>query len=509
MIKLPDLIDYSQWGKQTGKTFSRRSTQMKRLDAAIKAYTRSRTLPNLEEVRLALAAWKQSKGRADAWKKSGRDNNLAITLLDNQLAGKGDTDVALGARDFMAPALENTRLGVLYLFANLDCDESIFKIALAGAVDVATGALDYTGSGTAKKVVGRVKTPGSTLAEGLESKLVVRDKPREVMSRSLLEDKPEPPQPSPALRAAWETIKEAVHEFAKKIWAAICEQVDGLGGKLLGVIENPATVKLSASTVPSLLRKICDVLIAHFFSAIAPFVSGALDIAKGVAKTLDAGVAKFKEWWKGRSVVLMKGHAATIVEAIRKAMWMSVGEGMYETLKGTAKFAIDAAAAGASAIFSLVVSICETVGKAAMRIYEIVKMRGFFEQARHFWSIRGEDGALHRRPIAFNQWFKGHALSIPALPVLALNSGIVGDKMHFVQMFTDDDTVIGQSQFDHACAYVDGLKAWGSDYLGKTGYSLSSKDPMTKGLLAFARTHGRQPDLGDKAWNGVKTFLGA
>ena len=506
MTEFPD-IDYRNWEKQTRRTFARRSPQMKKLDAAIKAYALAKSQWGLDAITEALDAWKDAKGGGDAWKKSGRDRNMAITLLDNQLSGKGDTDVAIGAQEFMAPALENTRLGVLYLFANLECDESIFKIALGGAVDVATGALDFSGASTAKDVLGKLKTPASVLAEEAESRIVTREKPREVMSHNLLQEPPTPPPLTGALRAAWETIKEAVLDYAKKIWAAICDGIGGLGGKLMATIENPATMELSGGAIPGMLRKVCDVLIAHFFASIAPFVSGALDIAKGVSKTLSAGAAKFKEWWSGRRVVLMKGHPATIVEAIRKAMWMSVGEGMYETLKGTAKIAIDAAAAGASAIFSLIVTICEAVGKAAMRIYEVVKMRGFFREARQLWTVRAEDNALHKQPIAFNQWFKGHVLSVPVLAVLALNSGIVGDKMHFVQMFRDDDSVIGQSQFDHACSYVDGLKQWGSGYLGKTGFEFSSKDPMTAGLLSLATSHGSPSSTGGKVWNVVNAYL--
>lgn len=508
-VALPDLISYKDWTKQTSRMFSSRSSKMKRLDAAIKAYTNSRTVVNLDLVKAAFEAWKQSKGGEDAWRSSGRDHNQAITLLENLLNGKGDTDVALGAQAFMSPALENARLGVLYLFANLDCDDSVFKIALEGAVDVATGALDFSGAGTAKAVVGQLKTPGSVAAEELESKLRVNDKPREAMSQNLVQAPPQTPPLTGAMRVAWETIKKAVLDYAQKIWAAICDKVGGLGGELMGVIENPATIKPSASAIPGMLRKVCDVLIAHFFASIAPFVSGAMDIAKGVAKTLDAGAAKFKEWSRARGVVLMQGHATTIVAAIRKAMWLSVGEGVYETLKGTAKIAIDVAAAGASAIFGLIVSVCEIVGKAALRIYDIITMRGFFKQARGYWQVRGESSALHTRPIAFNHWFKKYALSIPALSVLALNSGIVGDKMHFVQMFNDDDEVISQDQFDHACTYVDSLKSWGSEYLGKVGYSFSSEDPMTAGLLKFATSHGKTPDLGDQMWTGVKAFLGA
>ncbi|SAL03692.1 hypothetical protein AWB78_06657 [Caballeronia calidae] len=53
--------------------------------------------------------------------------------------------------------------------------------------------------------------------------------------------------------------------------------------------------------------------------------------------------------------------------------------------------------------------------------------------------------ALHTRPIAYNSWFKRYAVPIPALSVLTLNSGICGDKMHFLAMFKDNETIVTQT----------------------------------------------------------------
>ena len=61
-------------------------------------------------------------------------------------------------------------------------------------------------------------------------------------------------------------------------------------------------------------------------------------------------------------------------------------------------------------------------------------------------------------PIAFNQWLKGYSLSLPVLPVLALNTGITGNKVLFLQMYQSNDQVVSQSQFDAGVSYLDGLK---------------------------------------------------
>ncbi|MFC4729748.1 hypothetical protein [Coralloluteibacterium thermophilus] len=511
-MSLPELIDYAQWKKLTWRTFSVRAPQLKLLDAAIKAYTERRSDASLKAVRTALDGWKQSKGPGDAWKKSSRDRNDAIKLLDAQLSGKGDTDVALGAKEFMAPALVNARLGVLYLFGNLDCDDSVFKLVLHGAMDVTTSTLslpsvDGDAAKTASKVIGNARMPVGLVAEKLESKLREQSGRKKVVSSSQLGTAASPPPTDPLLRRAWEFIRSKVQDFAERMWKLICEKLTALQNKIKTMAANPSDALLG--TMPKLLRALCDQLVGQFLKTAAPFISGGLDIAKGVASTLDAGYTKFREWLDSRDVALMAGHATTIVQAIRRAMWFSVGEGLYDTLKGTAKLAVDAAAAGASALMGIIISICEIVAKTIWRIVEVLRIRGFLSQAQAYWEIRNESNALHHRPIAFNAWFKSNALTLPALSVLALNSGVVGDKMHFLKMFKDDDTVMSQSAFNAGCTYLDGLKVWGSDYLEDAGFSFSSRDKVVEGLLKLTTSHRANPGTAGKAWQATLGFLGA
>jgi hypothetical protein len=79
------------------------------------------------------------------------------------------------------------------------------------------------------------------------------------------------------------------------------------------------------------------------------------------------------------------------------------------------------------------------------------------------------------------------------LAMLALNSGICGDKMHFLQMFQDDTRVISQASFDAGVKYVDELKIWSSGYLKDAGFNFVSNDAMTTGLIKLATSH-QDPD---------------
>ena len=98
---------------------------------------------------------------------------------------------------------------------------------------------------------------------------------------------------------------------------------------------------------------------------------------------------------------------------------------------------------------------------------------------------------------------------MPALSVLALNSGICGDKMHFLKMFKDDTAVITQATFSAGVKYVDELKVWGSKFLDDAGYSFSSDDPVVTGLLTLAQSHRQESGKAGKAWNAALGFLNA
>ena len=167
------------------------------------------------------------------------------------------------------------------------------------------------------------------------------------------------------------------------------------------------------------------------------------------------------------------------------------------------------ATAGAGAIVSLVSSIVETLVKTIWKIVEISRMRSFFKQAQMLWETRTDPTSLHRQPIRFNQWFRSYAIGLPALSVLALNSGITGNKMLFLQMFQTDGSVTTQSQFDKGVTYLDGLKSWGSGYLGDSGFSFSSEDKMVSGLLEMAAGQGAPLSTRGKVWSGVQSFLDA
>lgn len=510
MKPLPQVVTYEDWMKQTSKALLKRSPELKKVDAALQKYQRSPSYPALLDLTQSFETWKLAHGKGTEWQDSSRNTNKFATLLDNQLKGKGDTDVALGAQAFMEPALINSRLGVLYLYSRLDCN-NYFKVILEGALDLTTASLEFA---EAPDAIGSglkgAQKPAGSVANFVEEK--VREKIRKkegkatpVSSTQLLEAPLAPPPGR--LRALWDKIREKIYEVAQKLVAMAREQWQKAREKLLWAKADPGGTALEIA--PTVLRKLCDFLATHLLASVAPFISAGLDLAKGILNTIDAGLKKYQEWAGAKQVELVIGHPATIAEAIRRAMWLNVGKGLYETLKGGLDLGLQIASQGASSIASLVMAGIEALAKTIWKLVEITKMRGVFAHARELWDARNNRDSLHLRPIAFNAWFKSHALMLPALPVLVLNSGIAGDKMHFMKMFKDDDTVITQASFDAGCRYIDGLKAWGSDYLKDCGFDFKSRDKVVQGLIKMARKHEDESTPLQEVWKATVGFVNA
>ncbi|WP_143746846.1 hypothetical protein, partial [Caballeronia terrestris] len=131
--QLPTIVPYEEWLRGTSSLVQPRDAMLKALDAQILMYQRNRTTYQFHQLSTAFKHWKESVGPGCEWERHPRNESRLFTLLDHELRGQGDTDVALGAQDFMTPALINSRLGVLYLFGNMTIEDNIFQVLLEGA----------------------------------------------------------------------------------------------------------------------------------------------------------------------------------------------------------------------------------------------------------------------------------------------------------------------------------------------------------------------------------------
>jgi hypothetical protein len=511
-----ELVAYQTWMKETSTLFGGRGDLLKRVDYALAQYQAEPCALALWVLKRQFTEWKGSK--AD-WTASSRNQNDLVTLLDRQLAGGRDVDILSPELAFMEEGLIHARLGIVYLYAHLDCD-NFFNILTHGVLDVASAGIEYGSDfltdadraagidpdkdqrisdlGTASSTMQKTSQVTDKIEAAVRNKIGnqslqgtsidLQPKTRYATPVWLTYDAP--PPPSGPLRALWEKIKEKLYAVAEKLYQMVRAKIDWGKDKAKEIWADKR--EAAVEYVPGLLRKLVNFLLGKLIATVAPLVGGALDIAKGIFNTIEAVVDKVSEWQDRKNVKLLAGTPTTTCEAIRGAMTLCIGEGLYDTLKGTANLAMDVGmgvSAGGTAIAKLVIAVVEALTTTIYRLVEIQRMRNCFADARGMWLVRDSEHALYKHPIVFNNWFKSYALTTPALAMLALNSGICGDKMHFLQMFQDDTKVIAQASFDAGVKYVDDMKIWGASYLTDAAFNFVSNDAMTRGLLELAKSH--------------------
>ena len=481
----PKLLSGKSWVDRTSALGKPRSAPLKALDKAIEAYEVKPSKQALDDVTKMLAAWKLSQGKFGEWRTSARNRkDRAVEHLTALLTGKGDTDTASNeAETFMHPALVHARLGVLFLFGNAKVDSNLFNVVLEGGLGVAGGALSYAGASVSDGGLGN--SAATTAASAVSGSMIAGNMLFDAGETALQQARSKP-----GMSDLLGKVSSYFQSFIAKVWESVKEKLKDWG------------------TYAGAAKAILNACLGAFASAAAPFVSGALDLTKGVVNTLDACFNRYQAWKQGQGVELLSGHPSTIVESIKVAMNLGIGQGLYQSLKGAANLAVTGATAGAGMILNIVVAISEMVIKLIWRLVELSKMKTFFGEAAEHWGQKDNAGAIQTKPFAFAAWYRENALYMPPVSVLTLNSGICGDKMHFLKMFASgqNSSVIGQAEFDRGCAFVDGLKGWGSQYLEKCGYRFSSEQPTVGGLMEFAKKH---PSPNNAVWNAVVKMANA
>lgn len=492
------LIPYKAWLDRTAVFGKPRSSALQELDRQLKQYELLGGQAQLDAVEKALNAWKASKGPGDAWKQNDRNRkHRAFEQLTAQL-GPGDTDAAIGeVPASMEADLVNARLGVLYLFSHTRVETGIFSILLEGGLAIMDGALSYAGAGTNDGGWGfGTGGLGNTAAANVQTAIAPALLPGSILlegGKDAAFTAAAPPGTPPAQQA---TVRARIQDFYTRVVAWL----EDFGKKVFAALQEKfSNVDVSIAAIKNLILACAKAIC----STAASYIAAGLDIAKGVLNTIEASYQRYLAWQRGRGVELLSGHPGSIVDAIKQAMNLSICEGLYTTLKGAANVGLASASAGAGMVASIVIAATEAIVKLIWRLVEISHMKKFMAQAGAFWMIRGEPRGIHRHPYEFASWFRKNTINSPALAVLTLNSGICGDKMRFLKMYKDASNVVSQDEFNRGCAFVDGLKVWGADYLGKCGYEFGSDDKVVEGLLKLARSHTAVPSTGRKVWNVV------
>jgi hypothetical protein len=489
------LITYQEWMKQTARTGLIRSAELRAIDEAFLNYEKLGTPAAKRKLEEAFEAWKRKLGPGDAWAKSARNHTGAVSKLAALLAGRGDDDTAFSRGripEFMHPELINARLGVLYLFSRIGVEPNVFKLLLNGGIDVVSWGMKAGGVSStvqspfsmASKTAPIVGAAGGYLEEKLAPKRTAANvylpseaKPSVlagpdatlVTSEQLLLDA------ARAEQLASRPLVQKIRDALRSVFDRMVDKIKDFIREQFGTVEG----------VAALIKKLATACLSYFAAEAAPFFKEGLELVSGVAKTIDAAVTRFRTWQHQRGVELNDGHPGIIVQSIKRAMNLSLFEGLWETLKGAGSIAMEAASFGGAKIVHLVIGIVELIGKFVWRLVECAKINKFCDMAREHWNNHLSDNSIHLRPFAFSEWFRHYALNIPFISVLTLNSNICGDKMRYLTLFNSGGGLISADQFQRGVRFLDELKPWGASYLAETGYKIrvQSNDPFVHNLV--------------------------
>lgn len=337
--------------------------------------------------------------------------------------------------------LQNARLGVLYLWQGVK-----YKSPLAEAVI----------GGTMTAVSGITGTQDINVAEfglGVEIAAMAAD------SRAQ----------GPG--GLWARIKSWAEDLISKLW----EKIKGVFGDVAEML--------------GMLKGIALFVTQQVFAKAAPFIGGAAGLVTGLWKTTSAIVEKVGNWMASKGVRIAFGHPQTMVNGIESGITRALLEGIYESVRSAVSIGLNAASFGGAAIVDAVAGIVEAAVKIIWRVAESKIVNKFVSEARTYWQARDTDAAFHLDSMKFNDWLQGTTQKVPVTAALTLGSGIAGDKMRLLQMYTGGGQVISQSAFDAGVAYLDKVKRSGSRLIERAGLKFESDDPMVASLLKLAESH--------------------
>lgn len=445
-----ELFDSKTWQSRTSVVGAFRSDELKALDAALKAYESGKTDANLSKVRQTFEAWKLKQGVS--WKQSRRNSNAAFSQLEDRL----------NPRTSKTPyddALAHSRQGLIYLFSKIDVESGVGKVIVEGAFDLFDNVADIDAAKIPEKL--------ATAAKGAK---VVTLKVMEQVGGKPAGPKPGAPQAQTTL---WEKIKKYLSDYAKKIFEL-------LKAKYSDFYNSTSLEKFE--TIWGAVAKVVNGVAGKVFVSAAPLIGGAIDIATGIKDTTVACYHRYMAYSLGKGVVLNEGHPGVIASSIERAMNFGIGKGLYDTFKGAGNIAMQATSFGAATIVSVVIAGCELLAKVVYRLWETSGMKSFFDDCKKRWAAKDK---IYENAADFTEWYSKAAAALPCLSALAINSGITGDKMSYLSMFTDgtQKVAIGQAKFDQGVGYIEKLKSWSVGYLETTGYEFDSTDPLVLGLL--------------------------
>lgn len=311
------------------------------------------------------------------------------------------------------------------------------------------------------------------------------------------------------LRALWDKVWGALQKVGDMVQRAWYRKGDLEAARYLGTL-----VKAAVRVAAELVMK----------NAI-PFLGGAIDLGTGLARAIGDACSRVASWADRRHLDLQAGHPAQIANAIESQMSKGIFRGLAEALVGAAKAAVSVFLPGLGSLVSVVMGAIEWIIRIVSRLSEQAAIQKFLEKARQLYvleksKVRQVDGAyaggggLITDTDRFSAFFARGCEASPLIPMLTLNSGLAGNWMSMLNLFTHhahpEMKANAGEQVLTADRYFSRLKSHGVDYMRQSGFRfmpMMSHDTLMQGYLKHATGHGQAK--GDSFGNSAEAFLRA
>ncbi|GAP38724.1 hypothetical protein ABXN37_26885 [Piscinibacter sakaiensis] len=337
--------------------------------------------------------------------------------------------------------LQNARLGALYLWQGTTHSSPLLQTIISGTL----------GSATA-------------LAGIKEINIALPDQTTDIVQFAIQA------QRDPGAQGKlWKSVQSWAESLLGQLWAKI-KDIFG------DIVEVGVQVKKIALWVAQMV-----------YSDLAPFIGGGSTLVSGLVKAGTAFVERSSSWLASKGVVLNTGHPDTLVGAINAGLSRALLDGVYDIARSSLSIGLNWATYGGAATVDAIAAVIDAAYKMVWRYAESCTITAFCQRAQQLWGNRTSKRGAVRKGATFTKWMEPAVTKVPLIAAVTLASGLTGDKMRFLNMFTDQDAVIGQSQFDKGCEYLEQVKRAASRMIVQSEIDFTSKDPLIDGLLKKAK----------------------
>lgn len=289
-------------------------------------------------------------------------------------------------------------------------------------------------------------------------------------------------------RSSAKDIAEGVENIGQTIAEAGAKTASQLKSWAIGLIE-----KLSGAIGQVLDVSWINWIADNLVGRIAPFLGDIIGGIKGLVKFGKSLVQKVRLWWQGRHVELVPGHPQTMAAGINKLVTNAMLEGAYGIAKAAVSAGLKFVSMGVSTIVNAVASIVEFIVRLVNTVIEAVNIDWWIDYCKNLWGGKSQQARSERQAALsgdakdFNQNFVKYTNRAPIIAAITSNTNLAGNKMLLMKMFSDDGSVIDQSQFDAGCVYLESLKSTGRDYCKNWGKRLQTSDSLAQLSLNLVR----------------------